>query len=294
MIIKKLIRMKFEIWHYWIIGAFFFFMLEVFVPGFIMGSIGLGCLLATVGALLDLPNWFNIILFIAGFFVGISMLKPLLKRLDKTNNVKTNFEGLIGKTGKVIEPIDLVKGTGCVHVDGDDWKAISNDYKTISVGTIVEIIALESIVVTVRPVITENKPEIETKVEEKKEEPVAQTLQNNKGLILSIGNRKEIVRFEEILCLYSNQKITYLINTNHKQVVVDESLEKLEERLGNHKFFRVNRQFIIVSELVKEYKTLTDGKVDIILKPTPNLPLSISVSRLKAHAFRKWIEKQVD
>lgn len=281
--------MKFEIWHYWIIGAFFFFMLEVFVPGFILGSIGLGCLLATGGALLHLPLWFNVILFIAGFFVGISMLKPLLKKLEKTNNVKTNAEGLIGKIGKVIEPIDLVKGTGCVHVDGDDWKAISSDYKNIPVGTIVEIVALESIVVTVRPIAAQT-----TQTEEKKEDSVAQTLQNNKGLILSIGNKKEIVHHNEILCLYSNQKITYLINTNQKQIVVDESLEKLEERLGNHKFFRVNRQFIIVAELVKEYKTLPDGKIDVILKPTPNLPSSISVSRLKAHAFRKWIEKQVD
>ncbi|MFA9392274.1 MAG: NfeD family protein [Prolixibacteraceae bacterium] len=281
--------MNFEIWHYWIIGAFFFFVLEVFIPGFIMGSIGLGCILATLGSLFHLPLWFNMILFIAGFFVGISMLKPLLKRLEITSNVKTNAEGLIGKIGKVIEPIDLAKGTGCVHVDGDDWKAISHDYKTIQAGTIVEIVALESIVVTVRPVAANTN-----QAEEKVEDPVAQTLQNNKGLILSIGNKKEIVHHNEILCVYSNQKITYLINSNQKQIVVDESLEKLEERLGNHKFFRVNRQFIIVAELVKEYKTLVDGKVDIILKPIPNLPSSISVSRLKAHTFRKWIEKQVD
>ena len=280
--------MKFEIWHYWVIAAFFFFVLEVFIPGFILGSIGLGCLVAMLGALLHLPLWFNIILFIAGFFVGISMLKPLLKRMEKTSNIKTNAEGLIGRVGKVIEPIDLAKGTGCVHVDGDDWKAISHNHKTIQTGTIVEIVALESIVVTVRPV------DANTQVEETKEDPVAQTLQNNKGLILSIGNKKEIVHHNEILCLYSSQKITYLINSNQKQLVVDESLEKLEERLGNHKFFRVNRQFIIVSELVKEYKTLPDGKIEIILKPLPNLPSSISASRLKAHAFRKWIEKQVD
>lgn len=279
--------MKFEIWHYWVIAAFFFFVLEIFIPGFILGSIGLGCLLAMFGALLHLPLWFNIILFIAGFFIGISMLKPLLKKLEKTSNIKTNAEGLIGKIGKVIEPIDMVKGTGCVHIDGDDWKAVSKDYQPIQTGTIVEIIALESIVVTVRPVETNNK------IEKKSDGPIAQTLQNNKGLILSIGNKKEIVHHSEILCLYSNQKITYLININHKQIVVDESLEKLEERLGNHRFFRVNRQFIIVSELVREYKTLSDGKINIMLKPSPNLPSSISVSRLKAHAFRKWMEKQV-
>lgn len=279
--------MNFEIWHYWVIAAFFFFMLEVFIPGFIMGSIGIGCLLATVGALLHLPVWFNIVLLIVGFLVGIGMLKPLLKRMEKTNYVKTNADGLIGKIGKVIETIDLVKGTGRVHVDGDEWKAISQNHTVIEKDSIVEITALESIVVTVRPV-QNNDEEIENK-----EKPVAQMLKNNKGLILSIGNKKEIVHHEEILCLYSNQKITYLINTNEKQMVVDESLEKLEERLGNHYFFRANRQFIITSGLVKEYKTKSDGKVEVMLKSLPNLPFSISVSRLKAHAFRKWMEKQV-
>ena len=284
--------MNFEFWHYWIIAAFFFFVLEVFIPGFVLGSIGLGCLLATLGAILHLPLWLNVLLLIVGFLVGILMLKPLLKRMEKTNNVKTNAEGLIGKIGKVIEDVDLIKGTGRVHVDGDDWKAVSHNYNLIGTGTLVEIIALESIVVTVRP-IQQSQQTIET-TDEKKEEPVAQTLQNNKGLILSIGNKKEIVHHEEILCLYSNQKITYLINTNEKQMVVDESLEKLEERLGNHRFFRANRQFIIVSDLVREYKTKADGKVEIMLKGLPNLPSSISVSRLKAHAFRKWMEKQVE
>lgn len=279
--------MKFEIWHYWAIAAFLFFMLEVFVPGFILGSIGLGCILAMIGALIHLPLWFNIILFIVGFFIGISMLKPLLKRMEKNSNIKTNAEGLIGRTGKVSEKIDQASGTGRVHVDGDDWKAITADSQVIETGTLVEIIALESIVVTVR------KVQNNTENFESKEKAVAQTLQNNNGIILSIGNRKEIVHFDEILCLYSTQKITYLINTSNKQLVVDESLEKLEERLGNHRFFRANRQYIITSAMVKEYKTYPDGKIDVFLKPMLNLPSSISVSRLKAHAFRKWMEKQV-
>jgi membrane protein implicated in regulation of membrane protease activity len=279
--------MNFQIWHYWAIAAFLFFMLEIFIPGFIMGSIGLGCLLAMLGALINLPLWFCIILFIVGFFIGIAMLKPLLKRMEKTSNIKTNAEGLIGKIGKVSEKIDPTAGTGRLVVDGDDWKAISEDYQIIEKGVIVEIIALESIVVTVRKI--QNNAE---KVSNR-ETSVAQTLQNNKGLILSIGNKKEIIHHDEILCFYSTQKITYLITTGEKQKVLDESLEKLEEQIGNHHFFRANRQFIITAGVVKEYKTCDDGKLEVMLKPLKNLPTSISVSRLKAHAFRKWMEKQL-
>jgi len=280
--------MKFDIWHYWVIAAFFFFVLEVFVPGFILGSIGLGCLLAMVSALLDLPLWFDFILFIAGFFIGITMLKPLLKRLDKMNNVKTNAEGLIGRIGKVSERIDPRTGTGRVHIDGDDWKALSAGNTMIDTGTPVEIVALESIIVTVRPLLTEPSDHLSPK-----EKPIADTLKNQQGLIVTMGTKKEVVHFEEIVCIYSNQKVTYMVRTSGKQMVLDESLEKLEERLDHQKFFRANRQFILTSGIVKEYQSEPDGKLNVHLKTLPNLPSSISVSRLKAHAFRKWLEKQV-
>lgn len=279
--------MNFDSWHYWIIAAFLFFLLEVFIPGFILGSIGVGCLLGTAGALLGLPLWFNIILFVVGFYIGITMLKPLLKRMENSSNVKTNADGLIGKTGKVIETIASDSGTGWVHVDGDDWKAIALEEEIIEKGTLVEIIALESIVVTVRSLKRKAEAKIESAPAGKEQ------LSGTRGIIVSIGNRKEIIQHSEIGCIYSSQKITYLVNIHGKQVVVDESLERLEEMLGNHRFFRANRQYIIVPDIVKEYKTLHDGKMDVMLKSIPNLPECISVSRLKAHAFRKWIEKQL-
>jgi membrane protein implicated in regulation of membrane protease activity len=279
--------MNFEIWHYWFIAAFFFFLLEIFIPGFIVGSIGLGCLLAAFGAFLHLPLWFNIILFIVGFFIGITMLKPLLKRLDKTTELKTNVDGMIGKKGKVIEPIDPLQGTGRVRIDGDDWKAITTSNQNIPTGTMVEVLAIESIVLTVRPLENGNHEN------GNHDKTVAQTLNNNTGLILSLGNKKEIVRHDEMLCFYSTQKTTYLVTTDGKQKLVDESLEKLEESLGAEKFFRANRQFIITARVVKSFKTHSDGKIDIALEALQNLPSCISVSRLKAHAFRKWIEKQV-
>ncbi len=281
--------MKFEPWHYWVIAAFFFFVLEVFIPGFILGSIGLGCILAMFGALLNLPLWFCIVLFIAGFFVGITMLKPLLKRMEKKNEVKTNVDGMIGRTGKVIEKIDPVEGTGRVRIDGDDWKAFSYDDEVIEPGKTVEVVAIESIVITVRTLV---KPEAQNEVKQQ-EKPIADTLKNQLGIIVTRGNKKEVVHFEDILCIYSNQKITYLVTSDERHKVLDESLEKIEERLDPKKFFRANRQFIISSKIVKEYKSLPEGKLEITLKPISKLTSGISVSRLKAHAFRKWFEKQV-
>ncbi len=280
-------QMNFQDWHYWFAGAFLFFVLEIFVPGFILGSIGLGCLLAGCGALLGFPLWMNIILAITGFFIGISMLKPILNRLGKPTTLKTNADGLIGKIGNVIEKIDPEIGHGRVRIDGDDWKAVSENGFALEKGDMVEIVAFESIVITVRKIernglfVSQEKPK------------AAQTLKENKGLIISLGNKKELVHHEDLIGFYSNQKISYMILTSGKQVMVDESLEKLEEQLDNKLFFRANRQFILSHRMIREFKPDLGGGIVVTLKPQQNLPEIISVSRLKAHAFRKWIGKQL-
>lgn len=112
-------------------------------------------------------------------------------------------------------------------------------------------------------------------------------------MILTTGNKKEIVYTEEIACFYSQQKTTYMVTLEGKQRIIDESLEKVEERLESPRFFRANRQFIISNDLIKSTTSQPDGKLEVSLKAQVNLPESISVSRLKSHAFRKWFQKQV-
>ena len=43
----------------------------------------------------------------------------------KSNNLKTNVDGLFGKIGKVTVTIDNSKNQGRIIVEGDDWKAES-------------------------------------------------------------------------------------------------------------------------------------------------------------------------
>jgi membrane protein implicated in regulation of membrane protease activity len=50
----------------------------------------------------------------------------------------------------VSERIDGEQHTGRVAIDGDDWKAVSEDGAVIEKGTNVEIVKLDSIIVTVR------------------------------------------------------------------------------------------------------------------------------------------------
>jgi membrane protein implicated in regulation of membrane protease activity len=70
-----------------------------------------------------------------------------LRYLHKNEpNRASNADALIGRTGKVTEAIN-VDAPGYVQIDGDLWKAVSDN--TIKPGETVRVISRESTIVTV-------------------------------------------------------------------------------------------------------------------------------------------------
>lgn len=136
----------------WLIAAILLLIFEICSATFgaICFAIGAGfsALAAGLGANL---TW-QIIVFAVVSLLTFIFLRPVVMRfLDrKSKDVKTNADAIIGRKGVVSERIDAAQHTGRVAVDGDDWKAVSEDGSVIEKGTTVEIVKLESIIVTVK------------------------------------------------------------------------------------------------------------------------------------------------
>ena len=306
--------MEFDIWHYWFIAFILFLILEIFIPSFLMASISVGCLFASVGGFLEAPSTIQLVLFIIGTLVGFLGIKPLMVNYAyKTEKeVRTNVHGMLGRTGKVCDTIDPDKDWGHVMIDGDTWQAISKSGILIPRGARVKVTAIDSIILTVEPLVAmENEseniapPETEmsselteefefkgtsaTEMSIEDDEPVAR-----KMIMFSVGNKEKLVDADEIMCFYSQQKITYLVMKTLRSYVIDDSLDKIEKKVSAEMFFRANRQFIISPECVHEIITAGNGKLKVRIHNQEQLPEFISVSRLKSHAFRKWIKEHCD
>ena len=271
--------MEFEIWHLWILATIVFVVLEIFVPSFVMMSIATGCFLAFLGALFQAPTAFQLFLFIVGTLAGFLAVKPLMiKYAYNRKSVETNANGLIGRIGKVIEEIDPDKNTGCVAIDGDQWKAEPVGENIIPVNTKVKVTQVNSIVLTVEPVSQENH------VKEIVSPPV------DNRLTIKVGNKTYFIGFDEILVLCSSNKITHIVSSSGKKYIHDESLDRLSGILPIQKFFRVNRQFILNRDVISGIRSAANGKIEATLHPESGINKSIIISRLKAHAFRKWMD----
>ncbi len=277
--------MEFEIWHLWVLAAILFFILEIFIPSFLMASIGMGCIFAFLGAVLNAPMPLQIVLFIAGTVTGFVGVKPLMMNYAYRKKVlKTNAGGLVGRIGKVTEEIDESKNTGCVAIDGDQWKSIPLSGEIIPLGEKVRVVNIDSIVLTVES-LEKNHPQKDPEVEL----PVKK---ESERLALKVGNKTFYIGFSEIGFLYSSNKITYVVTTAGKQYIHDKSLEGLNEFLPDEMFYRANRQFIVTRNVISEIKPETNGKIRVLLNVSNGFPNRISVSRLKASAFREWLKTE--
>jgi membrane protein implicated in regulation of membrane protease activity len=139
-------------YYYWLIAAIVLVIVEIMTAGFgvICFAIGASCS-ALVSGLGGNLTW-QVAVFVVVSMLAFIFLRPVVIRfLDKkSKNVKTNAEALIGRIGVVSERIDAEQHTGRVAIDGDDWKAVSEDGSVIEKGANVEIIKLDSIIITVR------------------------------------------------------------------------------------------------------------------------------------------------
>jgi membrane protein implicated in regulation of membrane protease activity len=136
----------------WLIVAILLLIFEICSATFGAICFAIGAGFSALAAGLGANVTWQIIIFAVVSLLTFIFLRPVVMRfLDRrSKDVKTNADAIIGRKGVVSERIDAEQHTGRVAMDGDDWKAVSEDGSVIEKGTTVEIVKLDSIIVTVK------------------------------------------------------------------------------------------------------------------------------------------------
>ena len=151
-------------WIVWLILAGFFFFIEILTVGFLIFWLGLGALLAMAISFLTDNLFIQIGLFVISSTIFIIFTKPLLKKFLKTEEIKTNTSGLVGKKAIVIEDIDNIQGKGKAKIGGEVWTVKTyDDTEKIVKDTEVEILGVTG----VKLLVTANKSKYYIKEEMK-------------------------------------------------------------------------------------------------------------------------------
>jgi len=110
-----------------------------------------------------------------------------------------------------------------------------------------------------------------------------------KRFLITAGNRYFKLDMADIACFKSENRITTAITWNGEMHVIDFSLDRLEEELDPDYYFRADRKTIIHIDLISRFEDYFGNKLVVKLKSPLNE--KVTVSRLKASAFKMWVGK---
>ena len=114
-----------------------------------------------------------------------------------------------------------------------------------------------------------------------------QTDKYNPRFLIRFGQSIKVVEFRQAAYFYTEDKITFIVTKEGKRYPVDPSLEKLEEMADPRAFFRINRQFIVNIECIKEMYAYSKSRVKLLLQPPTDKETIVSTER--SPFFKKWL-----
>ncbi len=110
---------------------------------------------------------------------------------------------------------------------------------------------------------------------------------HKKRFTVRIGQHLKVILVEEIECVYSENKGTYIHTFDNRNYLIESSLELLEQDLDPKEFYRISRKFIIPLQAIREIVIYSNSRLKVVL---PSYTTDdVIVSREKVTDFKNWI-----
>jgi len=107
--------------------------------------------------------------------------------------------------------------------------------------------------------------------------------------LVKVGNKIKSIPASKIAYFYSKEKLNYIITKGNEKYPVDHTLEEVDNFVDPKIFYRINRQFIIHIDSVKEIHPYFKGRLKLDLNP--QMEEEIIVSSEKTPAFKDWLDQ---
>jgi len=107
---------------------------------------------------------------------------------------------------------------------------------------------------------------------------------------VSNGSTNVLLPLDEIAYCYRKGESNFLRTMQGEDFFITQSLDEVQQRLPDERFFRANRQLVLNRAACKGFDLLSYGKLKVIL--SPELDADVVVSQKRALAFKSWVQKK--
>jgi membrane protein implicated in regulation of membrane protease activity len=142
-----------HLWQMWTVIAVVCLILELTAGDFFIICFSIGAIFASITAALGGNIYWQLVVFAVFTLISLFWVRPFAQRyLHKgEDNRVSNADALLGRQGRVVETVKA-DSYGRVQIDGDFWKAVTNETADIPEGTNVRVVSRESTIITVETI----------------------------------------------------------------------------------------------------------------------------------------------
>lgn len=136
-------------WQLLVILGLVFLVLEMFTPMLFFLNFAIASFITAIASFIITDINILMLIFVILSLLLLWFLRPLLIKSKNLKNSKTGMESkYIGQTAKVIE--EVTSDSGVISIYDERWNARSINNEIIPIGSIVEIVKHESLIMSVK------------------------------------------------------------------------------------------------------------------------------------------------
>ena len=107
--------------------------------------------------------------------------------------------------------------------------------------------------------------------------------------VIKVGEHLKTIEVASILYFYSQDKATFCVTADNRQLILDYTLEQLEEMVDPVRFFRINRKFLVASHAIQDIISYTNSRLRLVVKGSSDN--DIIVARERVQEFKDWLDR---
>lgn len=107
--------------------------------------------------------------------------------------------------------------------------------------------------------------------------------------VVKIGEHIRTLEVADTAFFFSQEKATYLQNSDQKRFIIDYTLEQVQELIDPEEFFRINRKYLISMRAINDIVSYSNSRLRIILNGSDEM--DAIVSRDKVQDFKRWLDR---
>ncbi len=107
--------------------------------------------------------------------------------------------------------------------------------------------------------------------------------------VIKVGEHLRTIEVENILFFYSQDKTTFCCTTDSRNIILDFTLEQIEEMVNPEKFFRINRKFLVSAASITDIIHYTNSRLKLVLRHSADN--DIIVARERVQEFKEWLDR---